>query len=920
MAKEPPVSLPLSLRWSLTMDDRALSTSDRTTLSAPLCVVTPTTDAFRSLARRACTSEDTVVELGSSYGGCSQVLHACARSYMGVDVSWECVEHCRRILPGAHFERSDILSDAAAARRLLERERPSLIAIDIGGNRALCDVLSLVEVVLCALHRSNTAPSLLLIKSEELAAEADTLLSCGGSNVLACPDGWWRALRRRSADRQRGVDSRLRTPTWYPQRTVAGVSQPICRFHNYVADGCKRHLSGDCSLDHEHCHFCLSTGHVARACQAFRATLLLSPQSLAASAELSETAVLSEAAGARSEASAADEASAVDAASAADEEASAADAASAADEEASAADAAVTPRADPRIMSALASAGLQRLVPAIASQPTLWADAAEWSRPALLAHLKAGGLALTESQAVANALGRARRAETLGVATVQPPSSSAPRPPAPRPPSPLSAAAAATAQSAASPPACRTAALPAGSTAATVPVGGSAARVRLAVGATDLLHFSPWNWLVSAERGVAITQSPGAYVCVSWVCADEAGNLEGDLGRNLELELDTSALTVPFLNIGYAMNGGADTKLLVPPGQRAATLVLTIPQAAADGAAADGAAADGAAADGAAADERRVHTLRLYVESSVQQLDRWGDGPHRPPACALRLRALTLPAGATAVPTPPRPRRLLVFGCSITEGVSATVVAGERCGDLLTNAASATWARAMADALDADYGAVGFGRQGWRVGGNGGVPCFHRPDSDGGASADAAAEASWRWLWAGVPRELGSGGGGGGGGGSGGGSNGGGGGMRPPEAVLVLHGTNDGLNGGKSDEVSEAVASWLAEARATLGPTPHLIICVPFGGFGGAEHLPRGALPAGLARYQRRAADGRAHLIDLGGDAAEGLSEFRIVRGRYAPTAESCDGIHPSALRHKQLGAKVAERVERILRRSGGGA
>ena len=47
---------------------------------------------------------------------------------------------------------------------------------------------------------------------------------------------------------------------------------PICRFHNYDSrrgGGCKKLRSGACPLDHEHCHFCLEPGHVAKECARF---------------------------------------------------------------------------------------------------------------------------------------------------------------------------------------------------------------------------------------------------------------------------------------------------------------------------------------------------------------------------------------------------------------------------------------------------------------------------------------------------------------------------------------------------------------------------------------------------------------------------------------------------------------------------
>ena len=69
------------------------------------------------------------------------------------------------------------------------------------------------------------------------------------------------------------------------------------------------------------------------------------------------------------------------------------------------------------------------------------------------------------------------------------------------------------------------------------------------------------------------------------------------------------------------------------------------------------------------------------------------------------------------------------------------------------------------------------------------------------------------------------------------------------------------------------MCSWLGAARRRLGGFPRLFVCVPFGGFGGPSHAPNGALADGFGRYQSRTPDPKAHLIDLGPEAALHLSE-----------------------------------------------
>jgi hypothetical protein len=327
--------------------------------SVATVVVTPDTDAFRRLARlQVDVRNDAVVEIGCSYGGCSQLLidegvpsaaavmceeeladvvaappseRASARArYVGVDNSFECVSHCCQTMPTARFQRLDAISDTPGLAALLMAERPSLVVIDVGGNRALADVAELVERVVRELARpaapptteeteaaaaamvetapgkravvssrapTSPQPPLVLVKSEALAAElveemklrvarSGAALSPGhrpedracATAWIQCPDGWWAALRGRglaqaAQDRAAGIDRRrLRPPTWYPQRVgLGGVN--ICRFHNYDAKrGCKRGAA--CPLDHDHCHYCLQAGHAAHACEAFRGTLV----------------------------------------------------------------------------------------------------------------------------------------------------------------------------------------------------------------------------------------------------------------------------------------------------------------------------------------------------------------------------------------------------------------------------------------------------------------------------------------------------------------------------------------------------------------------------------------------------------------------------------------------------------------------
>ena len=192
--------------------------------AGPLIVATPDTDVLRRLARGVCVGSDRVVEIGASYGECSRVLVDCQpESYLGIDNSGECVRACEAAIQDgcARFRCLDVLSKRDVARQLVEDERPSLMVVDIGGQRALADVMELLECLVDALHSVAPAPdaeagagaeaspgtaagaakatgrqTLILLKSEMLVAEArksPAVFNGGapGPTLAACPQGWW---------------------------------------------------------------------------------------------------------------------------------------------------------------------------------------------------------------------------------------------------------------------------------------------------------------------------------------------------------------------------------------------------------------------------------------------------------------------------------------------------------------------------------------------------------------------------------------------------------------------------------------------------------------------------------------------------------------------------------------------------------
>lgn len=136
--------------------------------------------------------------------------------------------------------------------------------------------------------------------------------------------------------------------------------------------------------------------------------------------------------------------------------------------------------------------------------------------------------------------------------------------------------------------------------------------------------------------------------------------------------------------------------------------------------------------------------------------------------------------------------------------------------------------------------------------GNGNVPPLCAPQS------------SWQSLWRGVPRIFRSPS------------------LRPPDIVLINHGTNDGLNSAAVSDVSQAVEHVLQGLRTQCGPDTHLFVIVPFGGWC-ARQQPQRALLTGYENYQSSSADPRAHLIDLGSvrpwqTHSSALGLYRMIR------------------------------------------
>ena len=223
-------------------------------------IVVPETEDFRYLAKHytstSSNSVQSILEIGSSTGECSAVLLSSkldTTKFIGVEVSRELMKSLCARFPGVDFRKLDFMANplllAELSNELRRREVSGdvVVYIDVGGCRDAGPVLALTENVLKAL-----LPSLVVVKCRAMYAQLGG--KSGSINDLP-------ALRSAILSSYR--PSKPRHPLKQPLRTNPD-NVPICRFHNYSSDGCKKGLL--CEFDHKRCHLCLQEGHTALLC------------------------------------------------------------------------------------------------------------------------------------------------------------------------------------------------------------------------------------------------------------------------------------------------------------------------------------------------------------------------------------------------------------------------------------------------------------------------------------------------------------------------------------------------------------------------------------------------------------------------------------------------------------------------------
>lgn len=276
------------------------------------------------------------------------------------------------------------------------------------------------------------------------------------------------------------------------------------------------------------------------------------------------------------------------------------------------------------------------------------------------------------------------------------------------------------------------------------------------------IWVTPENWF-PRSTSVLETSSPGAYFKM------------GFTGTSLTLTLDTSSFAFEMPKIGVQIDGGAIK--YIPIGTIYSS-ALTVPLA-----------------SGLAAGN---HQARVSLEG-LGYVDRWeSDIDH------LKIIGITIDSGAHTFAPTLRPKRIVAYGDSISEG--ATTLSNE---NFVANAQwSTTWEAVLGDKLNAEVSAIAYQGQGYEQTGQGKVPGFI---------------SAWNFVRSGMARTFSS-----------------------PDYVFIHHGSNGTTT--QSD-----VTTMLSRLRSVY-PNAAIYQDVPFGGYA------RAAITAGFQAQS----DPKVYFIDLG--------------------------------------------------------
>lgn len=326
------------------------------------------------------------------------------------------------------------------------------------------------------------------------------------------------------------------------------------------------------------------------------------------------------------------------------------------------------------------------------------------------------------------------------------------------------------------------------------------------------IFFSPYTW---DDRGTSkAANSCGSYIKLAFT------------GTSIAVKIDVSALVAastgasqyPIVQVVIDGKTATDTQLT-----SATTTISTTSLAAGS------------------------HTIAVYFRAAdTNNVEKWTT-----PVSAIYFTGFTIDAAATYSAPTLRAKRMMYFGDSITEGYSV-ISAGAPTG----NSALQTAVPQIAQALNAEYGQIGYGAQGYAQAGAGNVPILNTaiPLYANGRSRLIASVFS-----------------------------------PAPDYIFVEHGAN-------GTTVSADVQTVITTLR-TASPSAKIFIMVPAGGFG------RSGIAAGVAA---KSADNNLFLIDLGSEYETGINNTGV--SQYA-----VDGLHRNLLSNAKVASGYTAKIQAVL-------
>jgi lysophospholipase L1-like esterase len=352
------------------------------------------------------------------------------------------------------------------------------------------------------------------------------------------------------------------------------------------------------------------------------------------------------------------------------------------------------------------------------------------------------------------------------------------------------------------------------------------------------IYFSPYNTYsdgngrllannIREGSSYAFWVNPGAYFKTTFTGASAALDIEMNQAREYQLP-----------KVGWSIDDGPLQSMQLQKGDREIQLASHL--------------------------KAGIHSVWFIYQASDANQDRWNV-----PIAALKIygirpdhgEKILSPMGNSAK----KSKRIVFYGDSITEGAwilgnSDRLIGGQYVDWVDYADAALGWPRAVAAALDAEYGVCAFGGSSWIAPTHPFVPPL--PESWSFYFANHSRLVNGRLLPA-------------------------------PDYVIVNMGTND-----RDRQTTVAIRSWLTQIRQAVGRETEVFIIVPFG------QMNRKAIEDSLAGLTDLS---HTHKIDLGPQAALGLDQYGH------PSLVSFDGLHPKASATAKYAAEVTKIIVQTL-------